>query len=129
MAADPIDQLQEPNSQVGAHDQKHVEQAHDGEHQHHIERADLTRIIIVAVAAALVWFRVWEPFTRFSIIGVAATLIGGYPIFREAVENIFERRMTMELSMTIALVAALAIGEFFTALVITLFVLVAEILE
>src|SRR5919109_781541 len=37
--------------------------------------------------------------------------------------------MTMELSMTIALLAALAVGEFFTALVITLFVLVAEVLE
>ncbi len=37
--------------------------------------------------------------------------------------------MTMELSMTIALVSALAIGEFFTALVITAFVLAAEILE
>jgi heavy metal translocating P-type ATPase len=35
----------------------------------------------------------------------------------------------MELSMTIALVSALAIGEFFTALVITAFVLAAEILE
>ena len=58
-----------------------------------------------------------------------ATLIGGYPIFKEAFENILERRMTMELSMTIALVSALAIGEFFTALVITAFVLAAEILE
>jgi heavy metal translocating P-type ATPase len=38
-------------------------------------------------------------------------------------------RMTMELSMTIAILAALGIGEFFTALVIVLFVLVAEILE
>lgn len=37
--------------------------------------------------------------------------------------------MTMELSMTIALLAALAIGEFFTALVITAFVLAAEVLE
>jgi P-type Cu+ transporter len=37
--------------------------------------------------------------------------------------------MTMELSMAIAIVAALAIREVFTALVITLFVLVAEILE
>ena len=37
--------------------------------------------------------------------------------------------MTMELSMMIALLAALAIGEFFTALVITFFVLVAEVLE
>src|ERR1700730_7963393 len=35
----------------------------------------------------------------------------------------------MELSMSIAIVAAAAIGEFFTALVITLFVLVAEVLE
>src|SRR5438876_1082353 len=37
--------------------------------------------------------------------------------------------MTMELSMTIAIVAAAAIGELFTALVITLFVLAAEVLE
>jgi Cd2+/Zn2+-exporting ATPase/Cu+-exporting ATPase len=63
------------------------------------------------------------------VIGIAATLIGGWPIFREALENLVERKMTMDLSMTIALLAALAIGEFFTTLVITLFVLVAEILE
>jgi heavy metal translocating P-type ATPase len=37
--------------------------------------------------------------------------------------------MTMELSMTIALLSALAIGEFFTVLVITGFVLAAEVLE
>jgi heavy metal translocating P-type ATPase len=58
-----------------------------------------------------------------------AALIGGYPIFKEAFENIVERKMTMELSMTIALLSALAIGEFFTALVITAFVLAAEVLE
>src|SRR5262249_58922655 len=62
-------------------------------------------------------------------VALAATLAGGYPIFKEAVANLLARRMTMELSMTIALAAALAIGEFFTALVIVLFVLVAEVLE
>jgi hypothetical protein len=51
------------------------------------------------------------------------------PIVKEAFENIIERKMTMELSMTIALLSALAIGEFFTALVITGFVLAAEVLE
>ncbi len=100
---------------------------HDGEHG--FEVADLLRVLFVALAAAAVWFHVWEPFHRISLIGVAAALIGGYPIFKEAFENIVERRMTMELSMTIALVSALAIGEFFTALVITAFVLAAEILE
>jgi cation transport ATPase len=72
---------------------------------------------------------VWEPFPHISVVGIAATLIGGYPIFKEAFENIIERKMTMELSMTIALLSALAIGEFFTALVITGFVLAAEVLE
>ena len=101
---------------------------HD-EHGHRVEWAELARIGFVALAAAAVWFRLWEPFPRVSVIGIAAALIGGYPIFKEAFENIVERKMTMELSMTIALLSALAIGEFFTALVITGFVLAAEVLE
>jgi cation transport ATPase len=99
------------------------------EHSHGVDWLDLTRIALVAIAAAAVWFRIWEPFPRVSLIGILATVIGGYPIFKEAIENIVQRRMTMELSMTIALLAALAIGEFFTALVITAFVLAAEVLE
>lgn len=99
------------------------------DHEHGLDWIELARIGFVALAAAAVWFRVWEPFPRVSVIGIVATLIGGYPIFREAWESIVERKMTMELSMTIALLAALAIGEFFTALVITAFVLTAEVLE
>jgi hypothetical protein len=34
-----------------------------------------------------------------------AALVGGYPIVKEAFENIVERKMTMELSMTIALLS------------------------
>jgi heavy metal translocating P-type ATPase len=99
------------------------------EHEHGFEWTEIVRIVFVALAAAAVWFRVWEPFPHISVIGIAAALVGGYPIFKEAFENIVERKMTMELSMTIALLAALAIGEFFTALVIIAFVLAAEVLE
>ncbi len=88
-----------------------------------------TRIGLVAVAAAAVWLHLWEPFPTFSVIGIAGLVIGGWPILKEAFEAIAERRMTMELSMAIAICAAAAIGEFFTALIITLFVLVAEVLE
>ncbi|HSQ29638.1 MAG TPA: cation-translocating P-type ATPase [Gemmatimonadaceae bacterium] len=107
------------------------EHAHEsGDRDHHAaDWPEFARIALVAVGAALVWFRVWEPFSHVSVIGTAVALVGGWPIFREAVENLVERRMTMELSMTIALVAALVIGEFFTALIIMLFVLVAEVLE
>ena len=72
---------------------------------------------------------VWEPFPSVSLIGVLGVLIGGWPIFKEAAENAAARRMTMELSMSIAIVAAAGISQFFTALIITLFVLVAEVLE
>ncbi|MGA8234844.1 MAG: cation-translocating P-type ATPase [Candidatus Acidiferrales bacterium] len=109
---------------------KHGDDDHDHEaHDHGFELQEGIRILLVAVAAALVWFRVWEPFAHLSIIGIAGTLIGIYPILKEAAENVMERRMTMELSMTIAILAALAIGQFFTALIIVLFVLIAEVLE
>jgi heavy metal translocating P-type ATPase len=109
---------------------EHVEEHDHHEHEHgHVEPFDLVRIGITAIAAALVWFHVWEPFPKVSVIGVAGILFGGWPIFHEALENLRERRMTMELSMTIALLAAAAIGEFFTALIITAFVLAAEVLE
>jgi len=99
------------------------------EHEHGVEWVEIVRIVFVVFAAAAVWFRLWEPFPRISVIGIVAALIGGCPIFKEAFENIVERKMTMELSMTIALLSALAVGEFFTALIITGFVLAAEVLE
>lgn len=87
------------------------------------------RIVAVALAAVAVRLHVWEPLPHISVIGVVGVLIGGWPIFEEAFEHVAARRMTMELSMAIAIVAAAAISEYFTALIITLFVLIAEVLE
>ena len=106
-----------------------TEHDHEAEHAHGFEWPEALRIAAVALAAGAVWFRLWEPWREVSVIGLLGVVIGGWPIFREAAENIAARRMTMELSMSIAVLAAAAIGEFFTALVITLFVLVAEVLE
>jgi heavy metal translocating P-type ATPase len=99
------------------------------QHEHALRSPEMLRIGVVAAAAAAVWWHVWEPLRVFSLIGIVGLLIGGWPIFKEALENLFARRMTMELSMSIAIIAAAAISEFFTALVITLFVLIAEVLE
>jgi len=97
--------------------------------EHVFGRVEAMRIIVVLLSATEVWFCLWEPFRRFSLIGSVGVLIGAWPIFKEAVDNAAARRMTMELSMSIAIVAATAISQFFTALIITLFVLVAEVLE
>lgn len=95
----------------------------------HLEWVELARIGFVGVAIVISWLQVWQPVPHFDLVGFAAALIGGYPIFREALADLLSRRMTMELSMTIALASALAIREVFTALVIVFFVLIAEVLE
>src|SRR5579871_1462799 len=111
---EPIKSTTDVESEVGPESESHGV----------IERADLLRITFVVIVAGIVWF-----LPQLRWLGIAGVLVGGFPIFAEAFENLRERRMTMELSMTLALLAALVIREFFTALIITLFVLVAEILE
>jgi heavy metal translocating P-type ATPase len=104
---------------------------HEGghEHQHALNWREINRVLFVAAAAGAIWFLGGARNPYVTGIGVICAIVGGFPIFHEAYENIVQRRMTMELSMAIAIVAALAIREISTALVITLFVLVAEILE
>jgi Cd2+/Zn2+-exporting ATPase/Cu+-exporting ATPase len=114
---------------VANHSPDKADGADEVEEEHHLELSELIRIGFVGLAIIALWLRLWEPFPHFSMIGFAAALIGGYPIFKEAVSSLAARRMTMELSMTIAIGAALAIAEFFTALVIIFFVLIAEVLE
>ncbi len=96
---------------------------------HTVRWADLVRIALVALAAIAIRLLSGEPMLWLGLVGVGAVIGGGWQIFREAAENLLARRMTMELSMSIAIIAAAAIGEFLTALVVTLFVLVAEVLE
>ena len=111
--------------------EKLLPEHHDGEEgqEHALNWREINRVLFVTAAAAAIWFLGGARNPYITGIGVICTLIGGFPIFREAYENLVQRRMTMELSMAIAIVAALAIREIFTAMVITLFVLVAEILE
>lgn len=106
------------------------ESSHQTVHDHApFETMAIARILVAVLGAAVVWFRLWEPLPQVSVIGLAALLFAGWPMFSEAVENLLARRMTMELSMTIAILAAAGIAEWFTALVVALFVLVAEELE
>jgi P-type Cu+ transporter len=111
------------------HDHDHHHEHEDHGQDHSLKWIELVRISLVALACLASWFGLWQYIASFDVIALVATLVGGYPIFKEALANLLARRMTMELSMTIALAAALAIGEFFTALVIVLFVLIAEVLE
>ena len=103
--------------------------SHEVEHENPLNWREVNRVLFTAAAAGAIWFLGGARNPYVTGVGVICAIVGGFPIFHEAYENITQRRMTMELSMAIAIVAALAIREIFTALIITLFVLVAEILE
>jgi P-type Cu+ transporter len=124
--AEAVRKADEEKKLVSADRDDH-EEGHENEHA--LNRREINRVLFVAAAAAAIWFLGGARSPYVTGVGVMCALVGGFPIFHEAYENIVQRRMTMELSMAIAIVAALAICEIFTALVITLFVLVAEILE
>jgi len=124
----------------GEHDHEHQSRGHywdnGDDHDHHAHDHDhetgtgeyirLGLMGIIVIASLTGW---WRPFMNRDWLAFAGTVIGGFPIYKEAWENLLKRRMTMELSMTIALLSALAIGQFFTAIVIAFFVLFAELLE
>ena len=112
-----------------APDQKTATPA-DTVHDHApFETLALVRIAVAIAGAAFVWFRIYEPVAAVSVVGLAALVFAAWPIFSEAIRNIFAHRMTMELSMSIAILAAAGIAEVFTALIVSVFVLVAEELE
>src|SRR5438309_11744720 len=67
------------------------------------------RIALVALAAIAARLHLFEPIPNVSLPGLAGILVGAWPVFQEAAENALARRMTMELSMSIAIVAAAAI--------------------
>jgi Cu+-exporting ATPase len=92
-------------------------------------KPELVRLSLMALAMLVSWLKVLRVVIEFDVMALTAIIIGGYPMFKEAWENIRRRRMTMELSMSIAVIATLTIGQFFTGLIITFFVIFAELLE
>src|SRR5580698_441447 len=77
-------------------------------HEHAFHWREINRVLFVAIAAVVIWFLGGAQNPFIAGIGVICTIVGGFPIFHEAYQNIVQRRMTMELSMAIAIVAALA---------------------
>ena len=96
-----------------------------------IEWTDVIRIVLVGLAALGAWIAsaAGTPGWAVGAVGAVTLAVGCWPIIVEAAEDLRERRMSMELSMLLAIVAAAIIGEWVTALAVTVFALCAEVLE
>ena len=96
-----------------------------------IEWADVVRIAVVGLAALGAWIAgaAGTPGWAVGAVGAVVLAVGCWPLLVEAAGDLRERRMSMELSMLLAIVAAAVIGEWVTALAVTVFALCAEVLE
>ncbi|WP_167149123.1 cation-translocating P-type ATPase [Actinomyces sp. ZJ308] len=121
----PVDESDDPSGAAGATGVRAGERIID-----RIERADIVRIAVVGLAVLGVWAAgSTAPGWAVGLVGAATLVVGCWPLIVEAAGDLRERRMSMELSMLLAIVAAAAIGEWVTALAVTVFALSAEVLE
>ena len=113
---DPAGQV--PNDSHDHDPHSHGHQDHDDHdhdchnHDHETGTAEYLRpglMGFIVIASLIGW---WRSFMDRDWLAFAGTVIGGFPIYKEAWENLLKRRMTMELSMTIALLSALPSDSF-----------------
>lgn len=83
----------------------------------------------MAAAALLSWLGVWRAFLPIDFVAIIATLLGGYPVYKETFQALRHGHVNMEVSMAVAIFASLAVGQYTVSVVITFFVLLSEYIE
>ena len=92
-------------------------------------REDEIRLSLMGIAALFSYLGFWRGFSPIDFVAIGATLVGGYPVFVETFRSLRHRAINMEVSMTVAIVASLLVGQFTAAVVVTFFVLLSEFIE
>src|SRR5882762_4676847 len=92
-------------------------------------REDEIRLSLMGVAALFSYLGFWRSLSPIDFVAIGATLVGGYPVFVETFQSLRHRSINMEVSMTVAIVASLLVGQFTAAVVVTFFVLLSEFIE
>jgi len=92
-------------------------------------REDEIRLSLMGIAALFSYLGFWRSISPIDYVAIGATLVGGYPVFVETFHSLRHRSINMEVSMTVAIVASLLVGQFTAAVVVTFFVLLSEFIE
>src|SRR3989440_11456016 len=92
-------------------------------------RIDEIRLSLMGIAALFSYLAVWRSFFPIDFVAIGATLVGGYPVFIETFHSLRHHSINMEVSMTVAIVASLLVGQFTAAVVVTFFVVLSEFIE
>ncbi|HMK60481.1 MAG TPA: cation-translocating P-type ATPase [Dissulfurispiraceae bacterium] len=83
----------------------------------------MSAVLLLVLASFLGLSRTVSSFDVFSVLAIA---VGGYPLFRHAIRDVLKMNITAEVFMALGVAAATTIGEFRSAAVIALFMMISE---
>ena len=107
-----------------------IKEATQAEEEHEESKSRrLLRLALMGIAALLSWIGIWRQFLPIDFIAIFAALVGGYPVYKETFGALRHGHVNMEVSMTVAIFASLAVGQYTVSVVITFFVLLSEYIE
>src|SRR5271157_1108706 len=112
---------QEP---VESNEDNHAEEEHPKN-----TAKELLRLALMGIAALLSWIGIWHTFLPIDFVAILAALVGGYPVYKETFGALRHGHVNMEVSMTVAIFASLAVGQYTVSVVIAFFVLLSEYIE
>lgn len=92
-------------------------------------RDSTIRLMLMSVAALVSYLGILRGLVSVDVVAIGATLVGGYPVFKETFRSLRHRAVNMEVSMTVAIFASLLVAQFTAAVVVTFFVLLSEYIE
>jgi Cu+-exporting ATPase len=87
--------------------------------------------VVLFVVVAGEWLGLFETINEWLPwpIWLAILLAAGYPVFREVVLSAIRKQVTSHTLMTVGVIAAVAVGEWVTALVVVFFMRVGDFVE
>lgn len=87
--------------------------------------------VVLLIVVVGEWLGVAEALTKRVPwpVGLLIVLLGGYPVFRGVVRAALRGRVTSHTLMTIGVLAALAVGEWATAMIVVLFMRIGDYAE
>ena len=84
--------------------------------------------VIIGLLLLLNWLGIFPTFLGINT-AILLTLIGGYKIFWGAIESLFKRKISVDLAIALAAIAALSIKQYLAAAEVIFIMLIGEALE
>ena len=110
------------------HDHDHI---HDHEHNHEGGKIKTILLIIAAVLfiAALIMHLTGTLPIVCTVLSIASAVLAGWDVVIEGVKSVFKRRIDETTLMTVAVIAAMILGEFVEAAAVMVLFGIGELLE